>query len=46
MPEEEKMTSVGAPSMRERSDHPWIEMPADDSGPDEVVRYSLDEIRF
>ena len=25
-------------------DHPWIEMPADDSV-DEEIRYSLDEIR-
>ena len=45
MPEEEKKVATGVPVLRERSEHPWIEMPADD-GPDEVVRYSLDEIRF
>ena len=26
-------------------DHPWVEMPADDSV-DEEIRYSLDEIRI
>lgn len=26
-------------------DHPWIEMPIDDSV-DEDIRYSLDELRF
>lgn len=26
-------------------DHPWVEMPADDSV-DEEIRYSLDEIRM
>ena len=27
-------------------DHPWIEMPNDDDSIDEVVRFSLDEIRI
>ena len=26
--------------------HPWIEMPTEEDSPDEVIRYSLDEIRF
>jgi hypothetical protein len=46
MPEEEKKISADPPAMRERSEHPWIEMPMDESAPDEVLRYSLDEIRF
>ena len=27
-------------------DHPWIEMATDDDSIDEVVRFSLDEIRI
>ncbi len=27
-------------------DHPWIEAPIDDDSIDEVVRFSLDEIRI
>ncbi len=45
MPEEEKKVAAESPALRDRTEHPWIEMPMDD-GPDEVVRYSLDEIRF
>lgn len=26
--------------------HSWIEMSTDEESPDEVIRYSLDEIRF
>jgi hypothetical protein len=46
MPEEEKKISAESSVLRERYEHPWIEMPMDDSAPDEVLRYSLDEIRF
>ena len=42
----------GKPDMNENTepvynpqDHPWLEMPANDSVPEEI-RYSLDEIRI
>lgn len=46
MPEEERKTAAETPARRDPTDHPWLEMPMDESAPDEVVRYSLDEIRF
>lgn len=45
---QEEETRVAAPVQEEprfREDHPWLSVSEDD-GPDEVIRYSLDEIRF
>ena len=32
--------------LREPSDHPWVDMPAEDDSIDETLRYTLGEIRF
>ena len=46
MPEEERKTAADTPSGRDPKDHPWLEMPMDESSLDEALRYTLDEIRF
>ncbi len=45
MQEEQTRNNTSPEEPRRRDDHPWLEM-SQETGPDEVIRYSLDEIRF
>ncbi len=45
MQEEENPIVFSEPNRSWKEDHPWLEMPLDDSL-DETVRFSLDEIRY
>ena len=46
MREEEEQSKKPALKAVRGTDHPWVDMPAEDDSLDEALRYSLDEIRF
>ena len=47
MREEDEQSKKPALTAVRGTDHPWVEMPAEDGDTlDETLRYSLDEIRF
>ena len=47
MRDEDEQSKKPALAAVRGTDHPWVEMPAEDGDTlDETLRYSLDEIRF